>query len=111
MSKATVQPDPTIIGEVAAPPFVLLPDPTKLFVDRTLRLRALAARSEIGAYLHFLSNLTELQYRIQDDLPEPEMPDGEALARARTHAMPPLDRAGFVNGCSAGGVVHAIDRT
>ena len=96
MSKATVQPDPTIIGEVAAPPFVLLPDPTRLFVDRTLRLRALAVRSEIGAYLHFLSDLTELQYRIQDDLPEPYMPDGEALTRARTHAMPPLDRAGFI---------------
>ena len=96
MSKATVQPDPTIIGEVAAPPFVLLPDPSKLFVDRTLRLRALAVRSEIGAYLHFLSDLTELQYRIQDDLPEPDMPDGEALTRARTHAMPPLDRAGFI---------------
>jgi FdhE protein len=56
----------------------------------------LAVRSEIGAYLHFLSDLTELQYRIQDDLPEPDMPDGEALTRARTHAMPPLDRAGFI---------------
>jgi FdhE protein len=96
MSKATVQPDPMIIGEVAAPPFVRLPDPTRLFIDRTLRLRALAARSDIGTYLRFLSDLTELQYRIQDDLPEPEMPDGEALARARTHAMPPLDRAGFI---------------
>ena len=54
MSKGAVQPDPTIIGEVAAPPFVRLPDPTTLFVDRTLRLRALAARSEIGPYLRFL---------------------------------------------------------
>ena len=96
MSKGAVQPDPTIIGEVAAPPFVRLPDPTKLFVERTLRLRALAARSEIGPYLRFLSDLTELQYRIQDGLPEPDMPDGEALARAHSHAMPPLDRTGFV---------------
>jgi FdhE protein len=96
MSKVPIQPDRTIIGEVAAPPFVRLPDPTKLFVDRTLRLRALAAGSGIGPYLRFLSDLNELQYRIQDGLPEPDMPDGEALTRAHTHAMPPLDRTGFV---------------
>jgi FdhE protein len=96
MSKAAIQPDPTIIGEVAAPPFVRLPDPTRLFVERTLRLRTLAAGSGIGPYLRFLSDLTELQYRIQDGLPEPDTPDGEALARAHIHAMPPLDRTGFI---------------
>jgi FdhE protein len=95
MSKDAVQPDPTLIGEVSAPPFVRLPNPTELFVERALRLRALAARSEIGPYLRFLSDLTELQYRIQDGLPEPDMPDGEALRRAHSHAMPALDRAGF----------------
>ncbi|MGK9236465.1 formate dehydrogenase accessory protein FdhE [Inquilinus limosus] len=95
MSDDTARPDPTVIGEVAAPPFARLPDPLQLFVDRALRLRALAARSEIGPYLRFLSDLAEMQYRIQDELPEPTMPDGAALARARAHAMPPLDRAGF----------------
>ncbi len=88
--------DPTIIGEVAAPPFVRLPDPLQLFVDRTLRFRALAARHEMAPYLGFLSSLAELQYRMQDGLPEPDMPGPDLLARARTHAMPPLDRAGFV---------------
>ncbi|WP_342236236.1 formate dehydrogenase accessory protein FdhE [Inquilinus sp. OTU3971] len=95
MSDDTARPDPTVIGEVAAPPFARLPDPHQIFIDRALRLRALAARSEIGPYLRFLSDLAELQYRIQDDLPEPAMPDEAVLARARTHGMPPLDRTGF----------------
>ena len=88
-------PDPTVIGDVAAPPFARLPDPHQIFIDRALRLRALAGGSEIGPYLRFLSDLAELQYRIQDDLPEPALPDGTALARAQTHGMPPLDRTGF----------------
>lgn len=95
MSDDTARPDPTVIGDVAAPPFARLPDPLQLCIDRTLRLRALAARSEIGPYLRFLSELVELQYRIQDDLPEPALPDAAVLARARDHAMPPLDRSGF----------------
>jgi FdhE protein len=95
MSDDTARPDPTVIGEVAAPPFARLPDPHQIFIDRTLRLRALAASSEIGPYLRFLSDLAELQYRIQDELPEPAMPDAAVLARARSHGMPPLDRTGF----------------
>ncbi|MGO1074078.1 formate dehydrogenase accessory protein FdhE [Inquilinus sp. CA228] len=95
MTEDTDRPDPTVIGDVAAPPFARLPDPHQIFIDRALRLRALAERSEIGPYLRFLSDLAELQYRIQDDLPEPAMPDEAALARARTHGMPPLDRTGF----------------
>ena len=96
MSRDAIRSDPTIIGEVSAPPFVRLPDPLQLFVDRALRLRALAATSELAPYLRFLSELAEMQYRIQDELPEPAMPDAAMRARARAHAMPPLDRAGFV---------------
>lgn len=95
MSDETARPDPTVIGEVAAPPFARLPDPHQIFIDRALRLRALAPSIEIGPYLRFLSDLAEMQYRIQDDLPEPVLPDAPTLARARTHGMPPLDRAGF----------------
>jgi FdhE protein len=84
-----------VIGDVASPPFARLPDPGKLFIDRTLRFRALAARSEIAPYLNFLAGLSEFQYRIQDGLPEPEMPDAAIRVRGRAHAMPPLDRAGF----------------
>jgi FdhE protein len=95
MSKSPVEPDPMVIGDVSAPPFVRLPDPAQLFIDRTLRLRALADRSDLAPYLRFLAGLTELQYRIQDGLPEPRLPDAGMLARARAHTMPPLDRTGF----------------
>src|SRR4051794_18221698 len=83
------------IGEVSAPPFCRLPDPLTLFAERTQRLRVLAQSSELAPYLLFLSRLTEAQYRIQDDLPVPEMPSAEATARAREFGMPPLDRSRF----------------
>ena len=96
MSRRDTGADPTIIGEVAAPPFVRLPDPLQLFIDRALRFRALAVGHAMGPYLELLSGLTELQYRMQDGLPEPDMPSAAVLARAHAHAMPPLDREGFV---------------
>src|SRR5690242_1238207 len=91
--------DPVPIGEVAAPPFCRLPDPLSLFAERTHRLRVLAQghepAHELAPYLRFLSDLTEAQYRIQDALPEPEMPDADARRRAREFGMPPLDRNRF----------------
>ena len=87
--------DPVPIGEVAAPPFCRLPDPLSLFADRTHRLRVLAHGHALAPYLRFLSDLTEAQYRIQDALPEPEMPDADARQRAREFGMPPLDRNRF----------------
>jgi FdhE protein len=87
--------DPVPIGEVAAPPFCRLPDPLALFVDRTRRLRVLAQAHELAPYLKFLSDLTEAQYRIQDELPEPELPDADARKRAREFGMPPLDSGRF----------------
>jgi FdhE protein len=87
--------DPIPIGEVAAPPFCRLPDPLALFADRTHRLRGLAQGHELAPFLKFLSDLTEAQYRIQDELPEPEMPDADARKRAREFGMPPLDRNRF----------------
>lgn len=88
-------PGPVPIGEVAAPAFVRLPDPISLFAGRTQRLRALARGHELSAYLLFLAGLAEAQYRIQDDLPPPAMPDAASRERARSFAMPPLDRSSF----------------
>ena len=45
--------DPIPIGEVAKPPFVQLPDSLTLFTRRAQRLRSLAERHELGAYLTF----------------------------------------------------------
>src|ERR1044072_7026722 len=75
--------DAVPIGEVAQAPFAVLPDPLKIFAERTQRLRALAQQSELAPYLTFLAALTEAQYRIQDDLPEPDRPPPATPAAAR----------------------------
>jgi FdhE protein len=96
MSKAGAPPhDPIPIGEIAAPPFVRPPDPLTLFATRSLRFRTLAEGHQLGPYLLFLAAISECQHRIQKDLPEPDLPPDDARARAREHAMPPLDRTRF----------------
>ncbi len=39
-----VQPDPSVIGKIAKPPFVRLPDPFALFARRVDRFNLLATR-------------------------------------------------------------------
>jgi FdhE protein len=87
--------EPIPIGEIAAPPFVRLPDPVGLFAKRSLRFRALTEGHQLGPYLLFLAAISECQHRIQRDLPEPDLPAYETRMRANQHAMPPLDRTRF----------------
>ena len=87
--------DPIPIGEIAAPPFVRLPDPLTVFAARSGRFRTLTEGHELGPYLIFLAALSECQHRIQPDLPEPDLPADDVRAQARQHAMPPLDRNRF----------------
>ncbi|WP_394887024.1 formate dehydrogenase accessory protein FdhE [Mesorhizobium sp. AaZ16] len=84
--------DPTAIGEVSAPPFARLPDPSLLFARRAQRLAGLAEGHQLGAYLRFLAAVSNAQHHIQDGLPDPEAPDIDARERARSFGMPPLDR-------------------
>src|SRR5947208_2358877 len=100
MSKAGApRHDPVPIGEVATPPFARLPDPLSLFHARAERFLSLArGHHELAAYLRFLAGLVETQHRIQDGLPEPDLPESDALARAHEFGMPPLDRNQFVTG-------------
>jgi FdhE protein len=96
MSKAgTPRPDPTMIGDIAEPPFARLPDPGILFETRAKRFRALAQGHSLGPYLQFLAALSDCQHRLQYSLPEPDMPAAADVKRAREHAMPPLDRNRF----------------
>jgi FdhE protein len=90
-----LKPDPSVIGQVAKPPFVRLPDPALLFAERAERLRELAPGHDLEPYLRFLADLSDAQSRIQAELPEPDMPADDVVARAREHAMPPLDRNRF----------------
>jgi FdhE protein len=89
------QRDMTVIGEVATPVFVRLPEPLALFSTRAARFRYLADGHDLKPYLLFLAGISDAQHRAQDDLPAPELPDADALKRAREYGMPALDRTAF----------------
>jgi FdhE protein len=93
MSKAgDIRPDPTMIGNIAEPPFVRLPDASSVFAMRAQRFATLAIGHELGPYLNFLAALSRVQHHVQARLPEPAMPSAAARARSREAGMPPLDR-------------------
>lgn len=92
---AHIEPDPTVIGNIATPPFVKLPDPARLFADRAARFRAVATDHQLEPYLRLLAGIAQAQSDIQNTLPEPSAPDAEILKRAAEHNMPPLDRTAF----------------
>jgi len=80
------------IGAIAAPPFVRLPDPSTHFRLRAQRFAVLAQRRDLAPYLRFMAGLAEAQHRAQEGLPASSMQTPEERERARTYAMPPLDR-------------------
>jgi FdhE protein len=80
-SGAGLEPDPSIIGNTAKPPFVQLPNSQRVLSKRAERLRALAPVHDLEGYLRFLAGLAEAQIGILENLPEP--------------AIPPLDRNAF----------------
>lgn len=88
--------DPVPIGDISTPPFAKLPDPANLFRTRAERLRFLAGPHHLGPYLRFLADLADIQHSIQDGLAAPDIPQPDALERAREFGMPPLDRGRFV---------------
>jgi len=92
---ADIQPDPSIIGNIAKPPFVKLPDPARLFADRAARFRALATGHQLETYLKLLAGISQAQSDIQQGLPEVQLPESSVLERAKEHNMPPLDRGAF----------------
>jgi len=92
---SSIEPDPSVIGNIAKPPFVRLPDPARLFADRAARFRALATGHQLEAYLRLLAGISQVQSDIQHGLPEPDMPDEATIARAAEHKFPPLDRSTF----------------
>lgn len=88
--------DSVPIGEEAKPPFAILPDPASLFAARAARFRALADGHELGPYLLFLAGIADIQNALIGELPAVAPPTADALARATSFGMPPLDRNAFV---------------
>jgi FdhE protein len=81
---------PMDIGEVADPPFAVLPDPGRVFLARSERFAALAPGHDLEPYLRLLSQITRAQHDILADLPEPTLPPWERLALAHENIMPPI---------------------
>ncbi|MFK0685307.1 formate dehydrogenase accessory protein FdhE [Ochrobactrum sp. BD67] len=89
--KKDLVPDPTVIGEISAPPFVQLPDPGALFARRAERLRLLASVSPLKPYLEFIADLSEAQSEIEAGLgPVVALQEND---RGREFGMPSIDRA------------------
>lgn len=81
---------PMDIGEVANPPFAVLPDPARVFLARSERFAALAPGHELESYLHLLAQITRAQHDILPALPDPVLPSPERLTLARENTMPPI---------------------
>ncbi|SES72709.1 formate dehydrogenase accessory protein FdhE [Paracoccus homiensis] len=89
----TTHPDPGAIGGVPKPPLAILPDPDSLFARRANRFGFLAEHDpRLGPYLAFLADLTALQARLIDELPEPDPITRDRIELARASRMPPIDR-------------------
>ncbi|WP_018634270.1 formate dehydrogenase accessory protein FdhE [Neomegalonema perideroedes] len=90
----TPQADPSMIGGVPEPPFVLLPDPAKLFETRAKRFAFLARHdANLAPYLTFLADLTALQAKLLASLPPVPPIAPEKARQAREFSMPPVERA------------------
>lgn len=89
--KKNLVPDPTVIGEISAPPFVQLPDPGALFARRAERLRLLASVSPLKPYLEFIADLSEAQSEVAAGLGSVAARQGDE--RGREFGMPSINRA------------------
>src|SRR5690606_41674807 len=75
---------PMDIGELANPPFAVLPDPASVFQRRAERFAVLAPGHQLEAYLRLLAEIAQVQHDIIDGLPPPVLPSAERLELART---------------------------
>ncbi len=92
-SGPSVKPDGKVLGSIARPPFVRLPEPDQLFTRRAARYRQHAPASPLKPYLELLAAICDLQAAILQQLPPPTLPGPDLLEQAARHSMPPLDRS------------------
>lgn len=93
LPEGVVPAEPMDVGEVANPPFAVLPDPTTLYRRRAARFATLAPGHELGGYLAFLGRVAAAQDEVQKDLAVPRLPPPARLLTAYEHEMPPLSPA------------------
>lgn len=81
---------PMDIGEVATPPFAVLPNVANVFERRSERFAELAPDHQIEPYLNLLAQITRAQHDVQATMPVPPLPAAKQLELARENVMPPI---------------------
>lgn len=85
-----VPPAPMSIGEIAEPPFAVLPDPATIFEHRRQRFEALAPGHQLEPYLRFLAQICAAQHRTQASIDPPPLPAPDRIDTALNNTMPPI---------------------
>lgn len=75
---------------LAASPPLILPDASRIFLDRTRRFAALAQGHSLAGWLSFLGRLTGLQHDLLQAYPSLPAPDDAAPAPALEHGVSPI---------------------
>lgn len=105
--KGRVVPDPVDIGQIAAPPFVRLPDIATHFATRAARLDALAPGNPLEPFLRFVADIARAQHRAASALPSGTLPGDDHVAFCKAHGFALIERltwardASFVAGARA----------
>lgn len=103
-----IQPQPDMIGGVPTPPLAVLPRPERLFRMRAERFEFLAQTATLAPYLTFLAALCRAQAGLAATLPAVAPVDPAVVDRARTAAMPPIDRDALVDDPLLGATLDAL---
>jgi len=105
--KGRVVPEPVDIGQLAAPPFVRLPDITTHFAARAARLDALAPGNPLEPFLRFVAEIARAQHTASSALPSGTLPGDDHVAFCKAHGFALIERltwardASFVAGARA----------
>lgn len=71
-------------------PILILPDPSRIFLERSRRFAALAKGHSLGDWLSFLGRLTRVQHELLQGYPPLPLPDEAALVSAGKRGVPPI---------------------
>lgn len=105
--KGRVVPDPVDIGQIAAAPFVRLPDIATHFARRAARLDALAPGNPLEPFLRFVAEIARAQHKAAGALPSGTLPGEDHVAFCKAHGFALIERltwardASFVAGARA----------
>jgi FdhE protein len=69
---------------------MIFPDPSRVFLDRSLRFSALAEGHSLAGWLSFLGCLTRAQHELLQEYPSLLLPDEAAAASAQKLRLPPV---------------------